>query len=360
MKFVLQSLVCLCLFAVGAAAQPATAEKAEAVRARYESAQAYERASDWLSAEREWRKVIELQPDDARVWVNLGVALNRQSKWQEAIDVWTKASVLDPKLAGAHFNLGLALVRRSEFAAAIKPLKIALVLEATREIARLLAHQPRDATLLEMAAQSLMRQTRYAEATIVLKRRLDLGSETSQLWAQYGDALDGAKRTPEALEAYRHAVDLAPDSISTRYGLGYLYWKQYRYDEAERELTEVLRRDPNLARAAFTLGDLYLTKGDAKRALPFLEMAARDYPAEFDTRLALGRALLLTGESKRGIEELSAAVKLDDSISDGHFQLGRALMQTGSREEGKRELDRARKLQDAQRAAERERFGKKP
>ena len=89
-------------------------------------------------------------------------------------------------------------------------------------------------------------------------------------------------------------------------------------------------------------------------------MAARDYPAEFDTRFALGRAFLLTGDSKRGIEELRVAVKLNDSIADGHFQLGRALMQAGSSDEGKQELDRARKLQNAARDAERQRFGKKP
>jgi tetratricopeptide (TPR) repeat protein len=354
----------------------------EAVRAHYEKAQDYERTNDWPAAEQEWRLVIKLVPKDARAWVNLGVALNRQNKSREAIGAWTQATTIDPKLAGAHFNLGLALVRSNEFAAAINPLKVALMLEsdndaarralalalvglerfpeASREIARLLARSPRDATLLEMAAQCFMRQRRYGEATIVLKRRLDLGNETSQLWAQYGDALDGANRTIEALEAYKRAVALAPDSTITRYGLGYLYWKLYRYDEAERELTEVLHRDSKDARAAFTLGDLYLTKGDAKRALPFLEMAAQDYPAEFDTRFALGRALVLTGESKRGIEELRAAVRLDDSISDGHFQLGRALVQAGSSDEGKRELDRARKLQEATRDAERKRFGKKP
>jgi predicted Zn-dependent protease len=172
--------------------------------------------------------------------------------------------------------------------------------------------------------------------------------------------LDGTTRTTEAVEAYQKALALAPDSNLTRYGLGYLYWKLYRYEEAERELTEVLRRDPKDVRAAFTLGDLYLTKGDAKRALPFLEMAAHDYPAEFDTRYALGRALLLTGERNRAIEELRAAVKLDDSIADGHFQLGRALMQSGATDEGREELERARKLQAAARDAERQRFGKKP
>lgn len=373
----LQTLVCVLLIALSVAAQSANDDqhRTEELLAHYQSAQFHERMGDWISAEREWQLVIKLAPDDARAWVNLGVSLNRQNKTREAIAAWTKAAALDPRLAGAHFNLGLALVRNNEFAKGIGPLRRALALEpenegarralalaligveqfpeASREVAKLLVRAPRDAPLLEMAAQSFLRQRRYSEAAIVLKRRLDLGNETSQLWAQYGDALDGVSRTPEALEAYKRAVELAPDSTITRYGLGVLYWKLYRYDEAERELTEVLRRDAKDSRAAFTLGDLYLTRGDAKRALPFLEMAARDYPNEFDTRFALGRALLQTGATDRGIEELRAAVALNDSIADGHFQLGRALTQAGQREEGRRELDRARELNEAKRAGER-------
>jgi Flp pilus assembly protein TadD len=214
----------LVLIAAGVTAQPATdPQKIEELRAHYATAQSFESANDWAAAEREWQVVIKLVPQDAHAWVNLGVALNRQNKPDEAIDAWTQAATLDPKLAGAHFNLGLAGVRRNEFAAAIGPLKLALALEpensgarralalaliglerfpeASREVAQLLARAPRDAALLELAAQPFMQQDGYPEATIVLKRRLDLGNGTSHLWAQYGDALDGSSRTAEAVEA---------------------------------------------------------------------------------------------------------------------------------------------------------------
>jgi tetratricopeptide (TPR) repeat protein len=218
---------------------------------------------------------------------------------------------------------------------------------------------PEDTALLELAAQHYVRERLYAEAATVLQRRLALPKPTSFLWAQYGDALDGTGRTPEAADAYRKAVELDPESTLTRYGLGYLYWKLYRYDDAERELLEVLRRAPKDPRASFTLGDLYLTKGDAQRALPFLEVARAAYPKEFDTRFALGRALVLTGNLERGIEELRAAVTIDATIADGHFQLGRALIKAGKSDEGKQELQKAQALHDKQRRKESDQYRKK-
>lgn len=384
MKFSRFPVVAACtfLFASGLCAQSAVySRKIEQIRGYYESAQTFERAGKWTEAERAWRALLEVDRDDARAWTNLGVTLNRQNRSAEALNAWDQAIAIDPNIAGPYFNRGLTLVRIGSYAEAVSPLRRALLIEpgndgarrslavalvgserfreATREIAQLLARAPRDAGLLELAAQSFMRQHRYAEAALVLRQRLDLSDTTSQLWAQYGDALDGSARTPEAAEAYLKAVEINPESTLIRYGLGYLYWKLYRYDDAERELQEVLRRDSKDPRAAFTLGDLYLTKGTPQHALPLLELAAAAYQNEFDTRFALGRALVLSGDSKRGIEELRIAVRLNNSIADGHFQLGRALMQAGSKEEGKRELEMARALNEKKRAAEGERFRKK-
>ncbi|HET9479053.1 MAG TPA: tetratricopeptide repeat protein [Pyrinomonadaceae bacterium] len=374
------SLLPLLLICATAPAQPPR-HQAERVRTYYETARKFEAAGNWRQAEQTWRAVLKLAGNDARAWTNLGVALNRQDKTAEALEAWKHAISIDPKLPGPYFNLGLTFVRQGDYDNAIAPLRQALSLapnndgarralaialmaqekfqEASREIAQLLFRNPEDAALLELAAKSFMSQRRYQEAAAVLQRRIRLPNMTVFLWSQYGDALDGAGLTPEALEAYRKAVELDPESTLTRYGLGYLYWKLYRYDDAERELLEVLRRAPNDPRASFTLGDLYLTRGDAQRALPLLETARAAYPNEFDTRFALGRALILTGNLDRGIDELRAAVALDDGIADGHFQLGRALIKAGRNEEGKLELQKAQTLHDKQRKNEAERLRKK-
>ena len=377
----LLSIALLLASCISAHAQASTADKLEQVRTYYGTAQKFEKENNWAEAERAWRAVLNLASDDARAWTNLGVVLNRQNKTSEALEAWKKAIAIDAKLPGPYFNIGLTLVRREDYATAINHLRQALALdpnndgarralavaligqqryqEASREIAQLLFRSPKDGGLLELAADSFSRQRRYVEAVTVLERRLRLPDVKAFTWRQYGDALEGAGQTPEAAEAYKKAVELDPESIVTRYGLGYLYWKLYRYDDAERELLAVLQRAPKEPRASFTLGDLYLTKGDAERALPYLEVARAAYPNEFDTRFALGRALLLTRNTERGIEELRAAVKLDDTIADGHFHLGRALIKAGYKEEGQRELKKAQELHDRQRKNESERFRKK-
>jgi len=216
----------------------------------------------------------------------------------------------------------------------------------------LLARSPKDAKLLEMAAQTFWQQKRYAETEKVLKRRLDLDGATAELWALYGDALDAQKKTIEAVAAYEQAVKKNPDSINYRYALGSLYWKQIRYDDATREFTQILKRQPNEPRASFNLGDIYLTNGEAAKAIPFLETAVEIFPEEFDTRFALGRAYLLTNKYQTAIEQLESAVKLRPEIAEGFYQLGLALQKSGRREEAKIVFKKTQELQKAKRAAE--------
>ncbi len=273
-----------------------------------------------------------------------------------------------------YFKQGVENLNRQDFAAAARSFQTALQTapgdhkarrglaialigvdkfpEASREIAKLLAKFPNDSDLLEMAAQNFWRQKRFSETEIVLRRRLNLGKESAELWVLLGDALDAQKKTPEAAAAYENAVKLTPESIDLRYALGSLYWKQLRYDEAEKVFLEILRRQPDEPRASFNLGDIYLTNGNAAKALPLLEKAAKAFPNEYDTRLAFGRALAGVKKFEQAIAELQFAVKLRPEIVDGHFQLGRALQSGGRREEAKAAFVKAQELQKVQRASE--------
>lgn len=260
--------------------------------------------------------------------------------FQTAATTFSAVLRAEPDNDKARLGLAIALIGVEKFA------------EASREIAKLLARSPKDARLLEMAAQTFWAQKRFAETETVLKRRFELGDGSAESWALYGDALDVQKKTAEAVNAYEKAVKAKPDSITYRYALGSLYWKQIRYDDATREFLEILKREPNEPRASFNLGDIYLTNGDAAKAVPFLETSAKKFPDEFDTRFALGRAYLAVKKYPQAISELESAVKLRPEIAEGFYQLGLALQKVGKRAEAKAAFKKTQELQNAKRLSE--------
>ncbi|MBC8245311.1 MAG: tetratricopeptide repeat protein [Verrucomicrobia bacterium] len=74
------------------------------------------------------RRVTEIDPKDAKAWINLGAALGQVEQPDEEIDAYRKAIQLAPKYADAWYNLGVAQARREEDVEAIHAYKQALLL----------------------------------------------------------------------------------------------------------------------------------------------------------------------------------------------------------------------------------------
>ena len=62
---------------------------------------------DAKEAERAIRKAIELKPDYAKAWVNLGGLMLAKWDFQGCVEANQKAVSFDPKLVEAHYNQGL-------------------------------------------------------------------------------------------------------------------------------------------------------------------------------------------------------------------------------------------------------------
>ena len=74
------------------------------------------------------QRVVEIDPKDAKAWINLGAALGQAEQPNEEIEAYRKAIQLAPKYAEAWYNLGVAQARREEDAGAIQAYKQALLL----------------------------------------------------------------------------------------------------------------------------------------------------------------------------------------------------------------------------------------
>jgi spermidine synthase len=79
-----------------------------------------------------WKKVLELDPSDAKAHNNLGLHLLQQGGLDAAITHFQKAVELSPEYGNAESNLGIALLQKGRFDAAVAHLQKALDINPTQ------------------------------------------------------------------------------------------------------------------------------------------------------------------------------------------------------------------------------------
>lgn len=77
------------------------------------------RAGELDRAEQAFLKVLEVQPNVAGAYSNLGVIYMRRKEWSRALTMLKKAERLAPNVPGIQLNIGLAYYRQNEFREAI-------------------------------------------------------------------------------------------------------------------------------------------------------------------------------------------------------------------------------------------------
>ncbi len=133
------------------------------------------------------------------------------------------------------------------------------------------------------------------------------------------------------------------------FGLGYLYWKQKQYEEAEAEFKSELSVDPDNAQALAHLGDIAFKKDDPdtfRHALLSSKASCNRARTSASRISILGAILTQQGHYEEAIAELKRAVELDPDQPDAHYRLGRVYQATGKQAAAQKEFTRVRELHE--------------
>lgn len=318
-------------------------------------------------ATRAWVAVTQHNPKDAAAFASLGLVLAKQQKYAEAVLAYRRALTLNPNLPGIQLDLGLAEFKQEHFQAAIAPFRAALTADPQNVQARILLGlsyyavkrfaesadclalafkaDPQNAELGRALAQSCLLAKKYQCALTTAHQILEESPDSVAAHVLNGEALDGLGRTPEAIVEFQRALQLAPQEPNLNFGLGYLYWRDHKYDEATKAFQSELSIDPKNAQAVLYLGDIAQKKGDFAAAVPLLHQALQ---MNKDLRLAymdLGNIYI---EQKRDPDAVAAfqnAEKLDPGQSDAHYRLARLYRDMGNQDASKKEFEAVRQLQ---------------
>lgn len=165
----------------------------------------------------------------------------------------------------------------------------------------------------------------YTGAVTVLERTVPYHPDSLELQLLLGTALQGMGHLDEAQSSFSSVLRLAPDRHEGYVRLGVLYVLQGKPRKALHVVDSGLSRAKDTAPiVAFcvSVGQIYLTGGEAGNAIPFVERAYRSNPGSDALRELLGRCYAADGRTRAAIAEFSALSEKEPKNSAYAYLLG--------------------------------------
>jgi tetratricopeptide (TPR) repeat protein len=294
---------------------------------------------------------------------NTALGLAREGKYEQAIAHYRAALKLDPGMPALHLNFGLAYLKLNRLADAIPQFQEALKSDPSSFQARVLLRmsyygvrrfaeaadalksaiqQQRDNTELRFKlAQSWLKQ--YDASKNEFRLLLARDPDSAPVHMLLGEVLDAADQE-QAIAELETVVKASPREPEAHFGLGYLYWKQKRYEEARSAFEAELAAQPQHMQALTYLADTEMHLGYEKEAEEQLRQALK---LDGRIRLAhmdLGILLASKNESNEAAAQFREAIRIDSSKLDAHYRLGQLLLSLGREKEAETEFSQVKQL----------------
>lgn len=212
-------------------------------------------------------KAVQLRPDDAELWKQLGGALAALDRRDEALAVYQHVLKLDPRHFEAAHACALLLqqMERPEEALVYFNLCVEWL--------------PDNVPTLLARARLLRALERYPECLADYRRLHALVPDDATICNNIGNALLALHRHEEGLAWFDRALLLAPDHVEVLNNKGIALCQLHRVGEAIEVYTRASAVDPKHGRSAWQLAHLHLQTGDYARG--WAEREARWLIADF-------------------------------------------------------------------------------
>ena len=232
----------------------------------------------------EWKKAVELNPEEAKAQFNLALALDNQGLLDEAIFHYQKATDLEPDNTAAFTNLAIALARTGKLD------------EAIESFAKCVAIEPGRARTQGNLGIALIEKGRIDEGMEHCLKAVQIDPEYADAHNSLAIALARTERLDEAIAHLEKAVAINPASFEYQYNLGRFLAAKNRFVDAlphfEQGVNLSAGRDPlsleMLAAMYYETGRYPESVRAARRALDIaLQQNNQDLVTELRARIAL-------------------------------------------------------------------------
>lgn len=273
------------------------AEKPDVPFAHFQLAYAYTALKRPDEALPEYQKCIELDPKMPEAQLNLGMLLlDRDPK--TAVAPLQKAVELLPSQNRPRFLLGLAQERTGDLKGAA---------ESFEGAARL---NPKDVDSLIELGRVYLKTNRPADAEGKFRAALGLDPKSPEALHGLAVSLDEQKK-PEAVDAYRAYLVVAPHDSAAHSRLVHLLVEQGQSDAAAAELSKTTSNGTLSVEDLKLRADIEIGERKFDAAVATLKQAIALAPSDAQLHGGLGRTYLQARDFPNAERELKVAIQLD-------------------------------------------------
>lgn len=166
----------------------------------------------------------ETNPEDPTPWSDMADFAREEERWEDAQRCYREALARNPEAADLQVQLGYVLVHLGGLA------------EAEACFLTALEADPGEYSAYLGLSECYRHLQRHDDQRRMVMEAMGLAPEDPDVWNAYGVALEVQHHLPEATEAYRKALSLAPQHRKAANNLGFLLEK--RMAEGELQLRE--------------------------------------------------------------------------------------------------------------------------
>lgn len=193
--------------------------------------------------------------------------------------------------------------------------------EAGRLIADGQGREPRRALWHRLSGRHFLAKGALMAAGAATARALALEPGNAETIAQFGDISCAGGDWAGAADHYRRALDMNPDQVSARAGLGLCHMRLGQPSLATACFSALLSRPDGEAAGRLGLARLGIADGAAQPALKQAARAAALDPWSADARRLEAAALLMLDRPAEAQERLAAAEAIDPQPTPDHLHL---------------------------------------
>ena len=298
----------------------------------FQNALALHQRGQLAEAERLYREILRLDPDDFDSTHLLGVIFVQRGQLLEGEQLIARALWLDPNDPAALYNRGSVLVDLRRFD------------EALASYDKAVALKPDYAEAFSGRGNALKGLKRHDEALASYDKAILLKPDCAEAFSNRGNALQELGRFDEALSHYDKAIVLKPDYAEAFSNRGAVLEKLKRFDEALASHDHAIALKPYYAEAFSNRGILLEKLRRFGEALPSYDKAIAlkpDYAEAFSNR---GGSLQQLKRFDDALASYDRAIALKPDLVEAWIGCGETLARLKRHEEAARAYARVLEL----------------